>query len=92
MLSLLIEGQGTWYALTHWSDLNLWAANPISGYSSIPAYVPYTMWQPLDGKISIIRDIALRSYDHALLAENAAPFPIHVRHGSDDGTSAGKSI
>ena len=78
--------------MTHWSDLNLWAANPISGYSSIPAYVPYTMWQPLDGKTRLIRDIALRSYDHALLAENAVPFPIHVRHGSDDGMPTSKSI
>jgi hypothetical protein len=83
----LTVGQGVWYALTHWSDLNLWAGNPISGYSSIPAYVPYTLWQPLDGKKALIRDIALRSYDHALLAENAVPFTIHVRHGSDDGMS-----
>jgi hypothetical protein len=43
------------------------------------------MWQPLDEKVVLIRDIALRSYDHALLADNAVPFPILVRHGSDDG-------
>jgi hypothetical protein len=83
----LIAGQGAWYALTHWSDLNLWAGNPISGYSSISAYVPYTLWQPLDGKKVLIRDIAMRSYDHALLAENAVPFKVHVRHGTDDGIS-----
>jgi len=78
-------GQGTWYALTHWSDTSLLAGNPISGYSSIPMYVPYSFWQPLEGKKALIRDIALRSYDHALLAENAVPFRIHVKHGSDDG-------
>lgn len=43
------------------------------------------MWRPLDGKKALIRDIALRSYDHALLAVNAVPFPILVRHGLGDG-------
>lgn len=74
--------------MTHWSDLDLWAGTPVSGYSSIPAYVPYTMWQPLEAKKALIRDIALRNYDHALLAENAVPFPIHVKHGSDDGITS----
>jgi hypothetical protein len=60
----------------------------VSGYSSIQAYVPYTMWQSLDAKKTLIRDIALRSYDHGLLAENAVPFPIHVKHGSSDGTAS----
>jgi hypothetical protein len=46
------------------------------------------MWQPLDAKKMLIREIALRSYDHALLAENAAPFPVLVRHGSVDGISS----
>jgi hypothetical protein len=68
--------------------MKLWAGNPISGYSSIPAYVPYTMWQPLDGKKAFIRDISLRSYDHMLLAGNAVPFPVHVRHGSADGMTS----
>jgi len=86
----LIEGQGVWYALTHWSDSSLWAGNPVSGYSSIQAYVPYTFWQPLEPRMSLIRDVALRSYDHVLLAINAAPFPIHVRHGSADGSSREK--
>lgn len=75
--------------MTHWSDLNLWAGNPVSGYSSIQAYVPYTMWHPLDAEKTLIRDIALRSYDHVLLAENAVPFPIHVKHGSADGMTVG---
>jgi hypothetical protein len=86
-LSLLIKGQGAWYALTHWSDSSLWAGNPISGYSSIQTYVPYTFWQPSETRITLIREIALRSYDHALLAVNAAPFPVYVRHGSADGIS-----
>jgi len=45
------------------------------------------MWQSLDAKKTLIRDIALRGYDHALLAENAVPFPIYLKHGSADGTT-----
>ena len=48
------------------------------------------MWQPLDSKQTLIKDIALRSYDHALLAENAEPFPIYVKHGAADGTTSQK--
>lgn len=51
--------------------------------------MPYTMWHPLDAEKTLIRDIALRSYDHVLLAENAVPFPIHVKHGSADGMTVG---
>lgn len=82
---MLIVGQGVWYALTHWSDVNIRAGNPVSGYSSITNYVPYNLWTGLDAEKKLIRDIALRSYEHGLLAENVVPFPLFVRHSRDDG-------
>ena len=67
--------------------MNIRAGNPVSGYGSITKYVPYNLWTELDGEKAMIRDIALRSYEHGLLAENAAPFPVFVRHGREDGIS-----
>jgi hypothetical protein len=65
--------------------VNIWAGNPVSGYSSITNYVPYNLWTGLDEEKRSIRDTALRSYEIGLLAENVVPFPVFVRHGGEDG-------
>ncbi|KAK3672869.1 hypothetical protein LTR78_007222 [Recurvomyces mirabilis] len=76
-------GQGAWYIVTHRPD-NVVAAAPLSGYSSIQNYVPYTMWRPSDpGKVAVIQG-ALLSYQHELLLENAKDIPILQQHGSED--------
>ena len=36
-------GQGTWFALTHEPD-KVKGAAPVSAYSSIQSYVPYSFW------------------------------------------------
>jgi len=66
--------------------VNIWAGNPVSGYSSITNYIPYELWTSLDAEKKLIRDIALRSYEIGLLVENITPFPVFVRHGREDGT------
>ncbi|KAI7273497.1 alpha/beta-hydrolase [Hortaea werneckii] len=76
-------GQGTWYALTHRPD-KIIAAAPVSGYSSIQTYVPYTFWRTTDpGKDAVIQ-ASLNSYRHELLLENAKGIPILQQHGSED--------
>ncbi|KAI7218304.1 alpha/beta-hydrolase [Hortaea werneckii] len=76
-------GQGTWYALTHRPD-KIIAAAPVSGYSSIQNYVPYTFWRTTDpGKDAVIQ-ASLNSYRHELLLENAKGVPILQQHGSED--------
>ncbi|RMX77126.1 hypothetical protein D0869_10116 [Hortaea werneckii] len=76
-------GQGAWYALTHRPD-KIIAAAPVSGYSSIQNYVPYTFWRTADpGKDSVIQ-ASLTSYKHELLLENARGIPILQQHGSED--------
>ncbi|KAI6794962.1 alpha/beta-hydrolase [Hortaea werneckii] len=76
-------GQGTWYALTHRPD-KIIAAAPVSGYSSIQNYVPYTFWRTTDpGKDAVIQ-ISLNSYRHELLLENAKGITILQQHGSED--------
>ncbi|RMY68398.1 hypothetical protein D0863_07157 [Hortaea werneckii] len=76
-------GQGAWYALTHRPD-KIIAAAPVSGYSSIQNYVPYTFWRTTDpGKDAVIQ-ASLNSYKHELLLENAQGIPILQQHGSED--------
>nr|POE84627.1 putative secreted protein [Quercus suber] len=76
-------GQGTWYTATHRPD-KVVAAAPLSGYSSIQNYVPYTFWRPADpGRMSIIHGV-LNSYKHELLLENIKDIPIFMQHGSAD--------
>lgn len=76
-------GQGAWYALTHHPD-KVFAAAPLSGYSSIPNYVPYHFWHPADpGRVAVIHG-AMNSYRHELLLANARGIPLLLQHGSAD--------
>ncbi|KAK6003951.1 hypothetical protein QM012_008801 [Aureobasidium pullulans] len=76
-------GQGTWYALTHRPD-NVFAAAPISGYSSIQNYVPYDLWQPMPPSVRALLDASLSSYRHELLLDNVKGISILQQHGSID--------
>ncbi|MCJ1466655.1 hypothetical protein MMC07_005275 [Pseudocyphellaria aurata] len=76
-------GQGTWYALTHHPDKILGGA-PVSGYSSIQAYVPYTFWRTSDPRIHDLIQGSLVDYRHELFVENFAGIPIKQQHGSAD--------
>ncbi|KAI7545227.1 alpha/beta-hydrolase [Hortaea werneckii] len=76
-------GQGALYALTHRPDQTI-AAAPVSGYSSIQNYVPYTFWRIADpGKDAVIQ-ASLNSYRHELLLANAKGIPVLQQHGSED--------
>ncbi|KAF7195636.1 putative secreted protein [Pseudocercospora fuligena] len=76
-------GQGVWHALTHWPDKVI-AASPISGYSSIQNYVPYTFWQPSDPVRTSIIQSGLLPYRHELLLANAKGIPVLQQHGGAD--------
>ncbi|KAL1587647.1 hypothetical protein WHR41_03449 [Cladosporium halotolerans] len=76
-------GQGTWYFLTHHPD-KVFAAAPLSGYSSIQNYVPYEFWRTADARKASIVQASLSDYRHELLLENAKGIPILQQHGSAD--------
>ncbi|KAK6399035.1 hypothetical protein LTR65_000593 [Meristemomyces frigidus] len=76
-------GQGVWYALTHRPDKVI-AAAPLSGYSSIQNYVPYTFWRAADPSRTALVQSSLNSYRHELLLENAKDIPILQQHGNRD--------
>lgn len=76
-------GQGTWFALTHYPD-NVFAASPLSGYSSIQNYVPYTFTHPASPAVWKVREQVLASYRHELLVPNARGTPILIQHGGED--------
>ena len=76
-------GQGTWYTLTHRPDKVI-AAAPVSGYSSIQNYVPYSFWWTADPGRAAALQSSLNSYRHELLLENAKGIPILQQHGSED--------
>lgn len=76
-------GQGTWYGLTHHFD-RIIAAAPLSGYSSIQNYVPYTFWHTADPAKMAIIHASLNSYRHELLLENAKGIPVLQQHGDAD--------
>lgn len=76
-------GQGTWYTLLHHPD-NVFAAAPVSGYSSIQEYVPYKFWKPSEPKKRAILEATTNSYRHELLVSNAYGIPIQQQHGSAD--------
>lgn len=76
-------GQGVWHALTHRPD-KIFAAAPLSGYSSIQKYVPYTFSHVADpGRTSIVQ-AALLSYKHELLLSNAKGISVLQQHGGAD--------
>ncbi|KAF1810085.1 hypothetical protein P152DRAFT_421694 [Eremomyces bilateralis CBS 781.70] len=76
-------GQGTWYILAHHPDKVL-AAAPVSGYLSIPQYVPYQFWHQADPVILALVQSSLSSYRHQLLAPNSRGIPILQQHGRID--------
>ncbi|CAK4032670.1 hypothetical protein DOTSEDRAFT_69726 [Lecanosticta acicola] len=76
-------GQGTWYALTHRPD-KVVAAAPLSGYSSIQNYVPYTLWQPTEPGRTAILQSSLATYRHEMLLANAKSIPVFQQHGGAD--------
>ncbi|KAI9877754.1 MAG: hypothetical protein M1830_002919 [Pleopsidium flavum] len=76
-------GQGTWYALTHQPD-KIVAAAPVSGYSSIQKYIPYSFWHEADPRLTSIIHASMNSYRHELLVENFAGIPVLQQHGSAD--------
>ena len=76
-------GQGTTYIMTHWPD-SVVAAAPVSGYLSIPQYVPYQFWRPMEPKRWAVVDAALNSWRLELMIENAKNIPIQQQHGSKD--------
>ncbi|KAL8670524.1 MAG: hypothetical protein Q9168_004941 [Polycauliona sp. 1 TL-2023] len=80
---IFVKCQGTWYALTHTPDKVIGAA-PVSGYSSIQAYVPYTFWHEVDPDVDAAIQTTLADYRHELLLENGCGIPIHQQHGSLD--------
>lgn len=76
-------GQGTWYAVTHRPD-KVMAASPLSGYSSIQNYVPYTLWRTADPARTAVVQSALSSYRHEALLPNAKGIPLLQQHGGAD--------
>ncbi|PGH16555.1 hypothetical protein AJ79_01661 [Helicocarpus griseus UAMH5409] len=76
-------GQGTWFFLTHQPDKVI-AAAPVSGYSSIENYVPFTMWHDGQAAIASVIQTSRQSFKHELLMENFAGTPILQQHGSAD--------
>ena len=76
-------GQGTWHIMGHQPDHVLGAA-AVSGYSSIEAYVPYSMWREAHPLLTAVVHQAIASCSHELLVENMAQTPIMIQHGSDD--------
>ncbi|KAL8712532.1 MAG: hypothetical protein Q9225_006939 [Loekoesia sp. 1 TL-2023] len=76
-------GQGVWYVLTHRPDKIIGAA-PVSAYSSIQAYVPYSFWHEAQPRVATIIQSSLSDYRHELLLENTCGIPVHQQHGSLD--------
>jgi len=69
--------------LTHHPD-KLIAAAPLSGYLSIPLYVPTTFWRAADPSKKAVVHFAMASFSHDLLASNFAHIPIFQQHGELD--------
>jgi len=76
-------GQGTTYIMTHWPD-NVIGSAPVSGYLSIPQYVPFSFWRPMESRKRMVLDAALNSWRLELLIENAKDVPLQLQHGSAD--------
>ncbi|MCJ1391470.1 hypothetical protein MMC18_004334 [Xylographa bjoerkii] len=76
-------GQGTWFVLSHQPDMVM-AAAPVSGYSSIQAYVPYQFWTDTEPSLNVVLQNSLVSYRHELLIDNFAGIPVLQQHGSYD--------
>jgi len=76
-------GQGTTYITTHWPD-NVIGSAPVSSYLSIPQYVPFSFWRPMEPRLRMILDAALNTWKLDLLMENAKDILLQQQHGSAD--------
>ena len=73
-----------WQVVFFYRNDKIIAAAPLSGYLSIPAYVPYHMWHEADPRKSTAVLASLSSYRHELLVPNMLGTPILQQHGQDD--------
>lgn len=76
-------GQGTTYIMTHWPNKVIGAA-PVSGYLSIPQYIPYVFWRSMEPTKRAIVEASLNNWRMDLLLENVRDIPIQQQHGSKD--------
>ncbi|KKK16082.1 hypothetical protein ARAM_000727 [Aspergillus rambellii] len=76
-------GQGAWFLATHYPD-NVIAVAPVSGYSSIENYVPYSVWRDSEPLLSAVLQRSRSSFKHESLLENIGGIPILQQHGSND--------
>ncbi|KAF3941239.1 hypothetical protein ABW19_dt0207500 [Dactylella cylindrospora] len=76
-------GQGAWYTLINRNDKVI-GGTPISGYLSIPGYVPYDLWAELEPQANSILQSSMNTYKLNLLVENLAGTPIFQEHGEAD--------
>ena len=76
-------GQGTWHALTHYPGRIMGAA-PVSGYSSIQSYVPYTLWTEVEPFALSVIQASLAKHRHELLCTNFINVPVLQQHGGAD--------
>ncbi|KAF3396272.1 putative secreted protein [Penicillium rolfsii] len=76
-------GQGAWHFSTHFPD-NVSAVAPVSAYTSIENYVPYTMWHNLEPSLSSILDRSRSAYKHESLVGNLAGIQVAQQHGAAD--------
>ncbi|KAK6341052.1 hypothetical protein TWF696_009361 [Orbilia brochopaga] len=76
-------GQGAWYTLIHRNDKVI-GGSPISGYLSIPGYVPYVLWQELEPRALSVLQASMNTYRLDLLVDNLAGVPIFQEHGEAD--------
>lgn len=74
-------GQGTWYLASHHPDRVL-AAAPLSGYTSIENYVPYSFWHIAEQ--NRILDVARLDFRNELFIPNLRGIPVLQQHGGKD--------
>jgi hypothetical protein len=72
-----------WHLLTH-SPSSIIAAAPLSGYLSIPLYVPFTFWKPTSPAKRAVVEAATLHYRHEMFASNFKGIPVLQQHGSGD--------
>lgn len=74
-------GQGTWYLASHRPD-RIMAAAPLSGYTSIENYVPYSWWHVAEQ--NRILDVARLDFRNELFVSNLRGIPVLQQHGAED--------
>ncbi|KAJ5906275.1 uncharacterized protein N7473_003191 [Penicillium subrubescens] len=68
----------------HSNGDNVSAVAPVSGYTSIENYVPYTMWHNSEPSLSSVLLRSRSTYKHELLVGNLAGIPVAQQHGAAD--------